>query len=38
MGFYNLLIIVNSVGIAFITVVNLKIRKEQRSRGVWRND
>ena len=38
MGFYNLLVIVNSVGIVFITVINLKIRKEQKNKGVWRND
>jgi hypothetical protein len=38
MGIYNLLIIINSMGIAFITVINYKIRKTQKEKGVWRND
>jgi hypothetical protein len=38
MGFYNLLGIVNSVGIAFIIVINLEKRKKSKEKGIWRND
>ena len=38
MEFYNLLITINTVGIAFIVVINYKIRKAQKRKGVWRND
>jgi hypothetical protein len=38
MGIYNLLITINTVGIAFIIVINYKIRKAQKGRGAWRND
>ena len=38
MEFYNLLITINTAGIAFIAVINYKIRKAQKRKGVWRND
>jgi hypothetical protein len=38
MGFYNLLIAINTVGIIFVAVINFKIRKSQKGKGVWRND
>jgi len=38
MSIYNILGIVNTVGIAFIILINSKIRKKQKSKGVWRND
>jgi hypothetical protein len=38
MSIYNIIGIVNSVGIGFIIAINLKIRKESKKKGVWRND
>jgi hypothetical protein len=38
MSIYNVIGIVNTFGIAFIIVINSKIRKESKGKGVWRND
>jgi hypothetical protein len=38
MSIYNILGIVNTVGIAFIIAINLKIRKQSKEKGIWRND
>lgn len=38
MKFYDFLIGINTVGIVFIVVINYKIRKTQKGKGVWRND
>jgi hypothetical protein len=38
MSIYNILGIVNTVGIAFIILINSKIRKESKGKGIWRND
>jgi hypothetical protein len=38
MEIYDLLIAINTVGIAFIIIINYKIRKSQKEKGVWRND
>jgi hypothetical protein len=38
MGLDNLFITIYTVGITFIVVINYKIRKAQKRKGVWRND
>jgi hypothetical protein len=38
MSIYNILGIVNTAGIAFIIAINLKIRKQSKGKGIWRND
>lgn len=38
MKLYDLLIATNTIGIIFIIIINYKIRKEQKGKGVWRND
>jgi hypothetical protein len=37
-GIYDFLVGINTIGIAFIVVINYKIRKTQKEKGVWRND
>ena len=38
MSIYNIIGIINTIGIAFIIVINSKIRKESKEKGIWRND
>ena len=38
MSIYNILGIINTIGIAFIIAINSKIRKESKGKGAWRND
>jgi hypothetical protein len=38
MDIYNFIGIVNSIGIGFIIAINLKIRKQSKEKGIWRND
>ena len=38
MSIYNLLGIVNTIGIALIIAFNYKIKKESNKKGIWRND
>jgi hypothetical protein len=38
MSIDNIIGIVYTVGIAFIILINLKIRKESKGKGAWRND
>jgi hypothetical protein len=38
MKIYDFLIGINTIGIVFIVVINYKIRKAQKEKGVWRND
>lgn len=38
MSIYNIIAIVNTVGIAFIIAINLKIKKQSKEKGIWRND
>jgi hypothetical protein len=38
MKIYDLLMVTNTIGIIFIVVINLKIKKKSKGRGVWRND
>jgi hypothetical protein len=38
MSIFNFLGIVNTVGIAFIIIFNWKVRRNQKQKGIWRND